>query len=164
LKESIARVKSNQRNKKIEAYEAVARQLSALLKNDIPRQQEFIDPKDIVFDFGASRITIDSHQQFSASSMVYLRHSFRLALLFASLEKSYFRYPRLAIIDGIEDGGMEPDRSFNFQHLIVKMSRAQKVEHQIILTTSHIATDLDSPDFVAGRKFSHDKRSLSILV
>lgn len=163
LKESIARLKSNQRNKRLEAYEAVSRHLGNLLRQDVPRQPEFINPKEIVFDFGSSRITIDTHQQFSASSMVYLRHSFRLALLFASLEKDYFRYPRIAIIDGIEDGGMEPDRSFNFQNTIVKMSRSQTIEHQIILTTSHIATELDTPEFVVGRKFSHDKRSLAIL-
>lgn len=163
LKESIARVKSTHRNRRLEAYETVASQLGNLLKQDVPRQPEFIDPKEIVFDFGASRMTIDSQQQFSASSMVYLRHSFRLALLFASLEREYFRFPRLVIIDGIEDGGMEPDRSFNFQNLIAQISKSKSVAHQIIMTTSHIAAELDKPEYVVGRKFSHDNRSLAIL-
>lgn len=163
LKESIARVKSGHQNRRMEAYETVARKLGELLKRDVPRQPEFISPKDIVFDFGASRMTIDAQQQFSASSMVYLRHSFHLALLFASLEKKYFRFPRLAIIDGIEDGGMEQDRSFNFQELIATVSESNSVEHQIILTTSTIAEKLDKPKYVVGRKFSHDNRSLAIL-
>lgn len=163
LRESIARIRGAHRDRRADAYETVARQLGNLLKQDVPRQPEFIAPQNIVFDFGASRMTIDSQQQFSASSMVYLRHAFRLALLFASLEKAYFRFPRIAIIDGIEDGGMEPDRSFNFQELIARVSNSNTVEHQIILTTSTIATELDKPEYVVGRKFSHDNRSLAIL-
>lgn len=162
VREQISAVRSRQQNRRLDAYECVARHLRELLRADVPRQPEFISASDINFDFGSNRITIDSQQQFAASSMVYLRHSFRLAMLFAALEKSYFRHPRLVIVDGMEDGGMEPDRSFNFQELILVASQAQKYEHQIILTTSTIATALDKPEFVVGRKFSHEQRSLDI--
>jgi hypothetical protein len=162
VRDQINAVRSRQQNRRLEAYECVARHLKKLLRSDVPRQPEFISADDINFDFGSNRITVDSQQQFAASSMVYLRHSFRLALLFGALEKSYFRHPRLVIVDGMEDGGMEPDRSFNFQELILGFSQAQRHEHQIILTTSTIAAALDSPEYVIGRKFSHEQRSLEI--
>ena len=163
LRDRIAAVREQQKNRRLDAYEAVARHLKIFLQGDIPRAQEFANPRDVSFDFGSNRITIDLQQQFSASSMVYLRHAFRLALLFASLEKTYFRYPRLVIIDGIEDGGMEPERSYNFQELILRVSASQKVDHQIILTTSSIAAALDLPELLAGRKYTHDQRSVAIL-
>ncbi|HYW56540.1 MAG TPA: AAA family ATPase [Polaromonas sp.] len=163
IREQISAIKLQQQNRREDSYEAVSRHLRILLKGDIPRAEEFTNPQQVDFDFGANRITIDAQQQFSASSMVYLRHSFRLALLFASLEKPYFRFPRLAIIDGIEDGGMEPDRSFNFQELILLTSKQQNVEHQIIVATSSIAASLDIPELVVGEKLTHENRSVKIM-
>jgi hypothetical protein len=163
VRDRMAAIRHMQRNRREEAYEAVARHLQLLLKNDIPRAEEFANPREVFFDFGSNRVTVDLQQQFSASSMVYLRHSFHLALLFASLEKSFFRFPRLVIIDGIEDGGMEPDRSFNFQELILRISRAEAVEHQIVIATSTIAPSLDHSEFLATEKLSHEHRSVGIL-
>lgn len=163
IRDNIFSLKQLQISRKENAYEAVARNLQVILKEDIPRAKEFSNPRDISFEFASNSIAIDGERQFSASSMVYLRHSFRLALLFASLEKPYFRFPRLLIIDGVEDGGMELERSHNFQRLILKLSVASIVDHQIIIATSSIAADVDSPNTVVGRKFSHKERSLQIL-
>lgn len=159
----ISAVTREQVGRREKAYLAVAENLKFILKSDLPRQAEFSQAQVIDIDFAANRVTIDKQSHFSASSMVYLRHGFHLALLLASLEHAYFRYPRLLILDGIEDGGMEADRSYNFQELIQRLSDASHVTHQIIMTTTDLSPKLDQKHYLVGRKFTHDKKSLNIV-
>lgn len=158
----IEAVKREQTNRRQVAYLAVAENLRLLLRGDLPRQNEFSSAEEVNIDFGANRVSVDGQTQFSASSMVYLRHSFHLALLLASGKQPFFRFPRLVIVDGVEDGGMEPDRSFNFQKLIREKSDSMDVAHQIILATSQICPDLDNSEYVVGSAFTHDKKSIAI--
>ena len=157
----IEAVRNEQTHRREVAYLAVAENFIEMLKGDLPRQTEFSTATSIDIDFGANRVSVDGHQQFSASSMVYLKHSFHIALLLTSTEQSFFRFPRFVIVDGVEDGGMEPERSFNFQKLIQQKSKSIEVEHQIILATAHICPELDIPEFVVGQTFSHDKKSIN---
>lgn len=155
-------VEREQLDRRQKAYLAVAESLKGLLKNDLERQSEFTLAESIDIDFAANRIAIDGHQQFSASSMVYLRHSFHLALLFASTQSPIFRFPRFVILDGIEDGGMETDRSYNFQRHIMMESDSIQVDHQILLTTSQICPELDDEKYVVGSALSHNSKSIQI--
>ena len=155
-------VKREQTDRRQKAYLAVADNLKKLLRDDLERQSEFVSADSIDIDFAANRITIDGHQQFSASSMVYLRHSFHLALLLASTQSPIFRFPRFVILDGIEDGGMEIDRSYNFQKNIMSESDLIQVDHQILLTTSQICPELDNEKYVVGSAFSHSSKSIKI--
>ena len=125
--------------------------LKGFWKEDFDRQTEFAEAESIGIDFAANRVTIDGQAHFSASSMVFARHAFHLALLMSSLEKDYFRYPRLLILDGIEDGGMEPERSYNFQRIIAKSSVNSTVAHQIIMTTMSVCPELDDEKYIVGR-------------
>lgn len=144
------------------AYLSVAENLKAILKEDLFRQAEFVQANEIDIDFAANQLTIDGQKQFSASSMVFVRHGFHLAILLSSLQQAYFRYPRLLILDGIEDGGMEVDRSYNFQNIIAKHSNESDVTHQIIMTTMSVCPDLDNDTYVVGRKFTHDEKSINL--
>lgn len=155
-------VNIQQKDRKNTAYLSVAENLKIILKKDLLRQEEFANAEEIDIDFGANELTIDRNKYFSASSMVFLRHSFHLALLLSSLQIDYFRYPRLLIIDGIEDGGMEPDRSHNFQRIIAYHSSASEVEHQIIMTTTNVSPELDTEAYVVGRKFTPLEKSINI--
>ncbi|MGB3431734.1 AAA family ATPase [Achromobacter sp.] len=157
--DAVMREQSGRRNK---AYLAIADKLKAILKEDLFREAAFAEASEIDIDFAANQITIDGLKQFSASSMVFLRHAFHLALLFASLEQVYFRYPRLLILDGIEDGGMEVERSYNFQKIIAKLSGESSVVHQIIMTTMSVCPELDNNNYISGPKFTHDEKSLKI--
>ena len=94
--------------------------------------------------------------------MVFLRHAFHLALLRSSLSNAYFRYPRLLILDGVEDGGMEVERSYNFQNIIADVSRQATVPHQIIMTTMNISPELDNDAYIVGRKFTHQNKSIAL--
>lgn len=144
------------------AYLSVANNLKMILKEDLFRQSEFAQANEIDIDFAGNQLAIDGQKQFSASSMVFLRHGFHLALLLSSLEQNYFRYPRLLILDGIEDGGMEVDRSYNFQKIIAKHSDESDVTHQIIMTTMSVCPELDNDTYVVGTKFTHDEKSIRI--
>jgi hypothetical protein len=155
--DAVTREQTGRRN---EAYLSVAEHLKIILKEDLFREAEFDQAKEIVIDFAANRLSVNGQTHFSASSMVFLRHAFHLALLRASLDKSYFRYPRLLILDGIEDGGMEVPRSYNFQKIIARHSDGCMIQHQIIMTTMNVCPELDDVRYIAGRKFTHDEKSI----
>ena len=155
-------VSREQEGRHNDAYLAVANNFKRILKMDFDRQTEFAEAANIGIDFAANRVTIDGQAHFSASSMVFARHAFHLALLLASLQKEYFRYPRLLILDGIEDGGMEPDRSYNFQRIIAISSDNSTVVHQIIMTTMSVCPELDDEKYIVGRKFTHDQKSIGL--
>jgi hypothetical protein len=157
--EAVTRQQSTRRNT---AYLSVVNNLKMILKEDLFRQSEFAQADEIDIDFAGNQLAIDGQKQFSASSMVFLRHGFHLALLLSSLERDYFRYPRLLILDGIEDGGMEVDRSYNFQKIIANHSNKSDVTHQIIMTTMSVCPELDSVTYIVGPKFTHNEKSISI--
>lgn len=158
----IETVTRQQGGRRSAAYLSVANNLKMILKEDLFRQSEFAQANEIDIDFAGNQLAIDGQKQFSASSMVFLRHGFHLALLLSSLEQNYFRYPRLLILDGIEDGGMEVDRSYNFQKIIAKHSDESDVTHQIIMTTMSVCPDLNNDTYIVGEEFTHDKKSIRI--
>lgn len=162
LKGRIRAVTFEQKNRREVAYSAVAEKLKSLLKSDLLREAAFQNAEEIDIDFGANQMVVDGHKQFSASSMVFLRHSAHLALLLASLEQQFFRYPRFLILDGVEDGGMEVERSYNFQKTIAQLSDSSNVTHQILMTTMSICPDLANDKYRVGRQFTHDNKSIQI--
>jgi len=162
IKGRIEAVTREQEGRRNSAYLSVANNLKSIIKDDLSRQAEFEFANSINIDFGANQLSIDGQREFSASSMVFLRHGFHLALLLSSLELPYFRYPRLLILDGVEDGGMEVERSYNFQKIIARRSRQSQVVHQIIMTTMSVCPELDTSEYIVGRKFTHEEKSIGI--
>lgn len=144
------------------AKASISRITRELINHDLSREEGFSNVQVIDFDFAENRVSVDGRMNFAASSMVFLKNSFHLAVLLASTEHEFFRYPRFALFDNIEDKGMEPERSHRFQHLVVERSREIAVEHQIILTTSMIAPELDTPELTVGPFYTHDRKSLAI--
>jgi len=163
IKGRIEAVIREQTNRHDSAYLSVANNLKAILRSDLYREDVFANADVIDIDFAANQLSVDGQKQFSASSMVFLRHAFHLALLLSSLQNKYFRYPRLLILDGIEDGGMEVERSYNFQRIIAESSKKTDIVHQVIMTTTNVAPELDSNEYLVGRKFSHDEKSIEII-
>ncbi len=78
------------------------------------------------------------------------------------MKNAFFRYPRFCIIDTIEDKGMEPVRSHNFQMLIAKISENSGVAHQFIFATAMIAPDLDDDRYTVGKSSTRDEPTLMI--
>lgn len=55
---------------------------------------------------------------------------------------------------------MQPERSQAFQKKIAQLSRASTTNHQIILTTSMIAPELDIPELCVGHFFTNENMAL----
>lgn len=162
LKDRVSFAKVARDKLKQDAYASISKKTASLLRQDLARQEAFSAADKVDFDFGADRIEVDGEQYFSASSMVYLRNSFHLAMLWSSAMGEYFRYPRFLLMDSLEEGGMEKERSQNFQRHIVELSDSIDVEHQIIFTTSEIDPDLESSGLTVGDFFTVKNKSLKI--
>ncbi|MBE9578867.1 MULTISPECIES: hypothetical protein [Moraxella] len=133
-----------------------------LIKQDLDREDSFKKAKEVSFSFSNDIIKVDGVSMFSASSTAFLKSCFKLALLIASCQDKSFLYPRLAIMDNIEDKGMEEARSKNFQKLIVAESKKLTVKHQIIFTTSMIAEELNNSEYCIGDFYTSENHTLKI--
>lgn len=162
LSENIEAWKKQKDRKQEKAYDLIAKTTAQILSQDLPTEREFSKDASVYFDFSEDRVVVNGKTGFSASSLTILRNAFHLALQLASCAKAEFRYPRFLLMDNIEDKGMTEARSQNFQRLIVKLSEAMQVDHQIIFTTSMIAPDLDVEKYVIGEKYDFNNKSLKI--
>lgn len=165
----LAFIKSNIQNlsfqedfRRKESYACITETLAELLRKDLPRQNEFENASEVKISFEDNEIVVNGAKKFSESSTVVLRHLFHLSMLSASTKLHYMRFPRLLILDGIEDGGMELPRSYRLQEIIVEKAKGFDCDYQLIFATSQISPLLDNEDFVVDRSYSEDKKSLSI--
>ncbi len=152
-----------QEERKQQVAREVASTLGRLLSNDLHRTDAFQRATDIQFSFTDNKVLVENESQFSESSTVVLRHLFHLALLSASTRLPVMRFPRFLILDGIEDGGMELERSHRLQEIIVNECATFNCDYQLIFATSQIAPQLDVEGYVVARSFTEDARSLDFL-
>lgn len=131
-----------------------------LLKRDLPRQEEFLNPSSLRLNFRDDAIALDGRMNFSESSNVILKNTAILSLFAAAASDENFYHPRFLLMDNIEDKGMEEVRSHNFQALIVEVSRKIDAPHQIIFTTSMMNTNLDVAEFTIGPAYTRENRTL----
>jgi hypothetical protein len=162
LKEEIRAISSAQDKRRRFAYTAIADNVVGLLHRDTGDQDAFVDAKSFAFSFGNDALSVDGKSNFAASSLVILKNSFHLGLLMASLQDPQFLLPRFMMFDNIEDKGMVPQRSWNFQRLICSASAASKAAHQIILTTSMLDPELEGSVALIGPAYSQQNRTLAI--
>jgi len=158
----IENLRGAEEKRKADALHIVAAETKSLLRADLPLVEEFQNAQTVTWSFVENRIAVNGTEYFSESSMVILRLCFHLALLIASTKREYFRIPRFMLLDGIEDGGIEPPRSFNFQNLLVESVSGIEADFQVIYATSGIAENLNREELVVGRAFTPDKKSLDV--
>lgn len=162
LEGTIESLEAGQQARKVDVAKALEKNMIRLLKEDLPLQPEFVDAQVIKYDFEENSVYVNGSRNFSESSTVVLRHIFHLALLSTSMELDYMRVPRFLLLDGIDDGGMEQNRSHNLQRLIVKECGSYKFDYQLIFATSEIQSDIERTKMVVSRPFSPDSRSLDV--
>lgn len=150
-------------DRKLQASSTIEKMVLDFLHDDLDRQSTFKQADRVAFDFEGDRLSVNDESFFSASSMVYLRNSFLAAFHFAAASDPGFGHPRLLLMDTIEDKGMEQDRSKHFQRLLAKKSKEANSSHQLIIATSMIAEELNTPEYVVGEHYSHENRTLKIL-
>ncbi|MCA7992626.1 AAA family ATPase [Burkholderia cepacia] len=162
LQESIIRLEQQQAERKVEVANTITAAMVRLLKLDLPLTPEFIDAQVANFDFVANEVYVNGSKNFSESSAVVLRHIFHLSLLTASVQKPFMRVPRFMMLDGIDDGGMEKERSHRLQEIIVEECASYDVDYQLIFATSDINPKFEETDLVVGRFFTPQARSLDV--
>ncbi|MFV0672890.1 AAA family ATPase [Variovorax sp. tm] len=162
LNDLINSLKKGQEARQQEVHDVIEAALIRLLKEDIPLQPEFVDPKSIVVSFANNAVWVNGSKNFSESSAVVLRHLFHLALLTASMKLQYMRMPRFLMLDGIDDGGMEKGRSHRLQRIIIDECARYEFDYQVIYATSEINPDLENSELVVGRFFTPTARSLDV--
>lgn len=152
---------TQEERKKVVQFE-VASTLRRLLHEDLNRQAEFNRAESVQFSFVDNTVSVEGSSQFSESSTVVLRHLFHLALLSASTRIAEMRFPRFLMLDGIEDGGMELERSYRLQEIIVNECSKFDCEYQLIFATSQISPLLNDEKYIVSQPFSETNRSLRI--
>ncbi len=145
-----------------EIHQAISEHLISILKQDNGAEKEFKNAMTIEFDFASNMVAVNTKTAFSESGNVLLNNAFHVALLITSLEKGYVRVPRLMILDGIENGGMEDSRSKNFQRVVKEYLESYKHPYQLIFATKSIYEGLDSEQYIVGQKYSEDNKSLKM--
>ncbi|NEI50528.1 hypothetical protein GR217_22855 [Rhizobium leguminosarum] len=153
----LAAAASSRRLKALSSVSAIGRRL---LKEDLPREDTFEDAKTFTVDFGDDAMLVDGKMNFAESSNVVLKNTAILSLFLAACYDSEFWHPRMLIMDNVEDKGMEPDRSHNFQRMIIRESQKAKLPHQIIFTTSMLAPELEKSPLTIGPKYTRQNKTL----
>lgn len=133
------------------------------LKRDLERQSTFKNAKTVNFQFDGDRINVNGESFFSASSIVYLRNSFIASFAIAASNDKSFSHPRFMLMDTVEDKGMEPERSQNFQRILYEKSSSATSKNQMIIGTSMIAPELDNPAVTVGDFYTHENRTLRLI-
>lgn len=134
-----------------------------LLRKDIVDSDNVTlnDANGLVFSFEKDFLSVRKGR-LSASTQVFLKNSFLLALLRFSLEDEDCRFPSFFILDNIEDKGMVPDRFRRFHNMLIEESEASDISHQVILTTSFIGEDLEGSKFCVGPSYDRPPYTLDI--
>ncbi|NWL22154.1 hypothetical protein [Pseudomonas umsongensis] len=134
----------------------------ALLQKDGGFEEAFSEAETVLFDFAKDMLLVDGRSKFSASSETILKNSFHLAVLQESLEDDSMRYPRLLLLDNTEDKGMGPERSQNFQRVLVEALSNTQNPHQVIMTTSMIDPLLDKSSYCVGPHYAKGMHTLNL--
>jgi hypothetical protein len=156
------KLRAAQEQRLSKAYTLISDEVRTLLHNDLHRQDEFKQAERIAFSFADNKISVDGQSYFSASSRAILKASFCVGFLAAATKAAFFRHPRFCMLDILENMGVEPIRSQNFQREIIGVSRAAKVQHQIIYATTAIAPEADDEAYTVGRYYTQQQRTLNI--
>ncbi len=160
LRRNIALWISAKEHRQSTIYGLISRVTAEILSQDLPSDIEPVDQEGVRFDFGDNEIVVNEKRGYSASSRTVIKNAFHLAMLFASCADTRMKYPKFLLLDNIEDKGMTPARSQNFQRLILRLSEATDVEHQVIFTTSMPDPLLDLPQYTVGPKYTETHKSL----
>ncbi len=149
IEERLDQIKEQNKSRYENVFESIEKHTADLLVADGGNESNFDNPSEVLIDFSKDRMAINGRSKFSASSMVVMKNSIRLSIFLHAVDDALSRLPNLLIMDNIEDKGMVPERSQNFQHSLINACNGLKNDYQVIFTTSMIADDLnDTPNCV----------------
>jgi hypothetical protein len=162
IEKSLEQLKAQNRNRYEYVFDAIEQKAMYLLQADGSYESDFDNPSEILIDFSKDRMAVNGRSKFSASSMVVMKNSIRLAIFLHAVDDDLARLPNILIIDNIEDKGMVPERSQCFQHALVDACNSLKSDYQVIFTTSMIADDLNDSPSCVGPYYPKGAHTLNI--
>lgn len=160
IQDKLDQVNAMQAERYKETYEAIEEAASELLAKDGSYEPTFDSAEDVSFDFAKDKMFVNGRNKFSASSMVVMKNSIRLAIFTCAVNDKQARLPNFLMMDNIEDKGMVDERSQNFQRLIVESCEKLQYAHQLIFTTSMIAPELDGSSMCVGPMYKKGMHTL----
>ena len=142
----------------------ISEQTKRVLEMDLEEHNDFEELENFDFSFEDDWFAIngDPNITTSASGMVVVKNSLFIGLLLSSLQDQQMRYPRMLLLDNVEDKGMFGDRVRNFQKVIADLMDDESQPHQIILTTSTLNPELEREDYIVGPEYTKENRTLNI--
>ncbi|GAA6137117.1 ATP-binding protein [Arenicella sp. 4NH20-0111] len=141
-------------------YQSIEELAKYLLSQDGSYESAFDEVEEVGFDFAKDKMFVNGRSKFSASSMVVMKNSIRLAMFLHAVEDDDARLPNLMLLDNVEDKGMVDSRSQNFQRLIVSECQKLENDYQMIFTTSMIDPALNGSDFCVGPMYEKGMHTL----
>lgn len=150
LHSQLDEITARQESRYLSVYNSIESKAIELLKLDGGYEKAFKDPEEVTFDFAKDKMFVNGRSKFSASSMVVMKNSIRFSIFAHAADDQFSRLPNLLLMDNMEDKGMQPERSQNFQEQIVNVSKNIKNNFQLIYTTSMIADDLEGSELCVG--------------
>lgn len=160
IEERLEQIKEKNKSRYEDVFSSIERHAAKLLMADGGNEENFDNPEDVFIDFSKDRMAVNGRSKYSASSMVIMKNSIRLSIFLHAVDDELSRLPNLLIMDNIEDKGMVPERSHNFQHSLVNACNKLEDEYQIIFTTSMIADDLDNTPNCIGPYYPKGSHTL----
>lgn len=162
LEDKITEIEYILEEKKLNLQKALSKKTISLILKDNGYEDKFDAAESLMFDFTQDIIMLDGQAKFSASSEVVLKNSFHLAILLEAIENKSLRYPRLLLLDNVEDKGMTSERSHNFQHTLIESLSDIKDDYQVIMTTSMINPKYDNSDYCVGPHYRKGSHTLNV--
>lgn len=160
LQDKLEQVNLRQADRYNEVYGSIEAKASQLLAQDGGYEPTFDAVEEVTFDFSKDKMFVNGRSKFSASSMVVMKNSIRLAIFLHACEDKLARLPNFLIMDNIEDKGMVDERSHNFQKVIVTECEKLKADYQLIFTTSMINPELEGSALCVGPMYEKGTHTL----
>lgn len=154
----LASAATSRLNRAMSAIDANGRRL---LRRDLSREDTFENPSTFSVSFGDDAMLVDGKMNFAESSNVILKNTALLSLFLGACYDKDFWHPKFLLMDNIEDKGMEPERSHNFQRILVDESKKISSPHQIIFTTSMADPTLEKSNLTVGPKYTRQNKTLA---
>lgn len=162
LEEKLEQIEALSKGRVDEVYSNIETIATELLHMDGGYEEVFEHVEDILFDFSRDKMAVNGRSKFSASSMVVMKNTIRIAIYLHCINDESSRLPRFMLLDNIEDKGMTESRSQNFQRQLVSMCDEMTTDYQLIFTTSMIDPDLDKSDYVVGPFYRKGEHTLNL--
>jgi hypothetical protein len=163
LRQKIENANLLNENRSQKVYSGLSETITTILNSE---QREDTSPYEESFqsctvneteiDFVKDRLLIDGRIKFSASSNYIKKNTFHISTLLKSIEDKNYRLPRFLMLDSIENGGMKPYRSHQFQKKIIELFAKKKEDFQLIFCTSMVLEDLNNEEFGVGPYYTEN--------